>query len=172
MAHFCKIDESNEVKEIHVVANTDCLDENGNESEAVGVAFLTKMSGHPLWKQCSYNTNFTHNADGTVTSIHTLGGTPFRGCYPGKGWFYNAEHDFFHPPKPYPSWTLNTSAQVWEAPVTYPSNRVCVSAEDPNDNIEYRVEWDEANTRWTAKDKENPPGNFIWNPVTSNWDSA
>ena len=45
MATFCKIDAEGKVKEIHSVNDSDCLDENGNESEAVGIAFLTKVLG-------------------------------------------------------------------------------------------------------------------------------
>ena len=43
MAHFAKIDENNLVVAVHVVANKDILDDSGNESEAKGIEFLTKL---------------------------------------------------------------------------------------------------------------------------------
>ena len=42
MAHFAKLDENNVVLSIEVVMDSDCLDESNNESEAVGIAFLTE----------------------------------------------------------------------------------------------------------------------------------
>ena len=44
MAHFAKIDNNNKVVQVIVVSNDDCLDENGNESEEVGVAFCNKSN--------------------------------------------------------------------------------------------------------------------------------
>ena len=60
MAHFAKIDENNLVVAVHVVANKDILDDSGNESEAKGIEFLTKLHGDisPMyWKQTSYGTH-------------------------------------------------------------------------------------------------------------------
>lgn len=79
MAHFAKLDENNLVLAVHVVNNSDTQDENGNESEAVGVAFLQSLHGHPQWKQTSYNGNF-------------------RGCYAGIGYTYDPVNDVFVPP--------------------------------------------------------------------------
>ena len=45
MAHFAEINDSNIVTSVHVVANADCVDGNGDESEAVGIAFLQAIHG-------------------------------------------------------------------------------------------------------------------------------
>lgn len=59
MAHFAELDTNNYVINRIVVANSDLLDENGQESEAVGLAFLTRLFGpEHIFKQCSYNGNF------------------------------------------------------------------------------------------------------------------
>ena len=113
MAHFAKLDENNIVLEVNVV-NNDVLTE---DEEASGIAFLTEWSGgYPLWKQTSYNANFRKN-------------------YAGIGYTYDQNIDAFIPPKPYPSWLLNTDTAQWQAPVPY-----------PNDGKQYY--WDEATQSW------------------------
>lgn len=104
MAHFAKLDENNVVLEVNVVDNSNCGDLPFPESEPVGVAFLTQWSGgYTHWKQTSYNANFRKN-------------------YAGIGFVYDAILDAFIPPKPYPSWLLNTNTCQWEAPVPYPND--------------------------------------------------
>lgn len=117
MAHFAKLDENNTVLDVNVVNNSDCNDLPFPESEPVGVAFLTQWSGgYTNWKQTSYNANFRKN-------------------YAGIGFVYDATLDAFIPPKPYPSWLLNTQICQWEAPIPY-----------PNDGKVYR--WDESTGTW------------------------
>lgn len=117
MAHFAKLDEHNVVLEVNVVSNSDCDDLPFPQSELVGVAFLTQWSGgYANWKQTSYNANFRKN-------------------YAGIGYVYDATLDAFIPPKPYPSWLLNTTICQWEAPVPYPTDG------------KYYV-WDEATLSW------------------------
>lgn len=58
MAHFAELDDANIVTRVIVVGNPDCLDENGNESEAVGIAFCQSItSPDSRWVQTSYNGN-------------------------------------------------------------------------------------------------------------------
>ncbi len=117
MAHFAKLDENNVVLEVLVVSNSDCDDLPFPQSELVGVAFLTQWSGgYTNWKQTSYNANFRKN-------------------YAGIGYIYDATLDAFIPPKPYPSWLLNTTTCQWEAPVPYPTDGK-------------RYYWDEATLSW------------------------
>lgn len=78
------------------------------------------------WIQTSYN---------TYGGVHKLGGTPLRGNYAGIGFIYDAQNDVFYEPQPYPSWVLNKSTWLWEAPIQY-----------PNDGKMYV--WDEATTSW------------------------
>ncbi len=50
------------------------------------------------------------------------GGTPFRKNYAGIGYTYDQTRDAFIPPKPYPSWVLNETTCLWEAPVAKPDD--------------------------------------------------
>jgi hypothetical protein len=102
MAHFAELDDNNVVLRVIVVHNNDCLDANGNESEAVGAGFCSKLLGGN-WKQTSYNANIRKN-------------------YAGIGFTYRADLDAFVPPQPYPSWILNTDTAQWEPPVPYPTD--------------------------------------------------
>lgn len=102
MAHFAELDENNIVKRVIVVNNKDTQDANGNESEAVGVAFCQQLLGGD-WKQTSYNANFRKN-------------------YAGIGYTYRADIDAFVSPQPYPSWTLNNDTAKWEAPIPMPTD--------------------------------------------------
>jgi len=75
MAHFARIRE-NTVREIIVVANEIITDENGEEQEALGQAFIASLGMEGTWLQCSYN--------GSV-----------RGVFPGFGFTYDADLDEF-----------------------------------------------------------------------------
>jgi len=104
MAHFAKLDQNNNVLEVHVVHNNELLDQNGVEQEWKGAWFLQNWSGgYPYWKQTSYNGNFRKN-------------------YAGIGYTYDPQRDAFIPPKPYPSWVLNEDTCLWDAPVPMPSD--------------------------------------------------
>lgn len=101
MAHFAELDANNTVVRVIVVNNNDCLDENGNESEAVGVQFCQNLLGGN-WVQTSYNANF-------------------RKHYAGIGYTYRQDIDAFVPPQPFPSWTLDADAN-WIPPVARPND--------------------------------------------------
>jgi hypothetical protein len=120
MAHFAQIDENNIVLQVIVVANDNCLDENGAESEPVGVAFCQALFGvDTSWKQTSYNGNF-------------------RRQYAGEGYSYSEAFDVFLEPAPYPSWVLNETLH-WGAPVAAPTVPEI-----------YYLAWDEENQEWDA----------------------
>jgi hypothetical protein len=101
MAHFAKLDENNNVLAVHVV-NNDVITIDGNESEQVGIDFLTQLHNYPLWKQTSYNSTFRKN-------------------YAGVGMHYDSIRDAFISPQPFPSWTLDENAD-WQPPVTRPTD--------------------------------------------------
>jgi hypothetical protein len=111
MAHYAKLGLDNIVTAVVAVDTITCMTRGGIEKEEIGLAHLVKHHGHELWKKCSYNTR---------GGEHSGGGTPFRANYPGIGWYYNSEHDIFHPARPYASYTLNTTTGMWEAPITQP----------------------------------------------------
>jgi len=102
MAHFAQLDENNVVINVIVVADDDCSDDDGVESEAVGVSFCQSLLGQDtIWKQTSYNGNIRKN-------------------YASVGFTYDEAKDAFIPPQPYISWTLDEDSCVWEPPVALP----------------------------------------------------
>ena len=111
MAHYAKLGLDNIVTAVVAVDTIDCMTRGGIEKEEIGLAHLVKHHGHELWKKCSYNTR---------GGEHSGGGTPFRANYPGIGWYYNSEHDIFHPARPYASHTLNTTTGMWDPPIPQP----------------------------------------------------
>lgn len=118
MAHFAKLGENNIVLGVQHLATIKNMTDGGIETESIGVAYLKEHSGHETWKQCSYNTS---------NGAHLKGGTPFRGNYPGVGWYYDSTNNIFHPPRPTDkdgdscaSWTLNTSTGMWDPPIAKP----------------------------------------------------
>ena len=100
MAHFVKLENGLVVQGI-VVNNAELLDENGQESEAKGIAFCSNLFGG-TWKQTSYNARIRKN-------------------YAGIGYTYDEILDAFIPPKPFPSWVLDETKAQWKAPVDYPT---------------------------------------------------
>ena len=121
MAHFAKIGVGNIVERVEVVSNDVAT------TEQAGVDFLNNLYGsRDVWKKTSYNTR---------GGEHLLDGTPFRKNYAGIGYKYDQTRDAFIPPKPYPSWTLNETTCLWEAPV-----------DKPTDGQKYT--WNEINQSW------------------------
>lgn len=104
MAHFAQLDESNTVIQVIVVNNDVILDENGIESEQVGIDFLRGLYGeYTNWIQTSYNGNFRKN-------------------YASSGYKYDSVKDAFIPIKQWDSWILNEDTCRWEPPVPYPDD--------------------------------------------------
>jgi hypothetical protein len=105
MAHFAKVNSSNVVVEVHAVDNWNCVDGEGHESEAAGIAWQESVFGKHddiRWIQTSYNHNIRKN-------------------YAGIGMTYDSGRDAFIHPKPYPSWVLDEATCHWKAPVDMPS---------------------------------------------------
>lgn len=102
MAHFAQLDDNNIVTQVIVVHNNELLDQNGQESEAQGIAFCQSLLGGN-WVQTSYNGNFRKN-------------------YAGQGFTYDPARDAFIPPQPFPSWLLNEDTCQWGSPVPYPTD--------------------------------------------------
>jgi hypothetical protein len=135
MASFAKIGLNNKVIEVLSVVNEVLHDSNGIEQEAIGIDFLTKLTGYPVWKQTSYNTN---------GGVHSSGGTPLRKNHAGIGYTYDEDRDAFIPKKTYPSWVLNETTCLWEAPVAKPTTEL-------EDNQYYS--WNESIVNWELKER-------------------
>ena len=117
MAHFAKLDGNNVVLEVTVINNIEMLTADNVESEMMGVAFLIRWSGgYSNWKQTSYNGKIRKN-------------------FAGIGYTYDPTRDAFIPPQPYPSWTLNETTCLWDAPTPMPT-------------AGQRYQWNEPTTSW------------------------
>jgi hypothetical protein len=117
MAYFAQIDDNNIVIQVIRVNDSDCQNSNGFEDENVGIDFCKSLIGQETnWKQTSYNAKI-------------------RKHFAGIGYIYDEENDAFYAPQPYPSWILNETTFIWEAPIAVPT-----------DNKIY--EWNEANEEW------------------------
>ena len=124
MAHFALLDENNIVTFVTVGRDED----NGKEAE------LSARTGQ-VYRQTSYNTR-----GGVYYTPGTNEPDPdqskaFRKNYAGIGYTYDDVIDGFIPPQPYPSWLLNTTTCLWEAPVPYPTDGKLYT-------------WDEATQSW------------------------
>jgi hypothetical protein len=121
------------------VVNEVLHDSNGVEQEAIGIDFLTKLTGWAIWKQTSYNTR---------GGVHNNGGTPFRKNHAGIGFTYDEDRDAFIPKKPFNSWILNEDTCRWEAPVAMPE-----LTQEQIDNKNYYA-WNEQIINWELKNNE------------------
>jgi len=140
MAYFASLDEDNNVISVHSVDNKQLLDVDGTESEEYGIMFLRVLLGGGRYKQTSYNTRggVHHDGDGKPDD-----GIALRANYCGKGWVYNVLHDIFHPPQPYPSWTLDTVKGQWIPPVSMPDVEL-----GENGRPLHMYQWNEDNQNW------------------------
>jgi hypothetical protein len=127
MAHFAHLNENNEVDNIIVISNEDIIDENGLESEEIGISLCRKLINdqNSNWKQTSYNNSF-------------------RKRYAGIGMQYNEDIDAFIFPKPYESWSLNAETANWESPIPRPQ-----IDEDKKETHMYI--WDENILNWVLE---------------------
>jgi hypothetical protein len=119
MAHFAQIDENGTVLQVIVVPNHKCLNDQGQEDEAVGVAFCQSLIPYTNWVQTSYNGNI-------------------RRRYAGIGFTYDVTRDAFLPPQPYPSWLLNEETLDWYPPVPRPETVT----------EGFYLEWNEESQTW------------------------
>jgi len=120
MAHFAEINEDNIVVNVLVIPD---------EEQHRGQEYLAEdMNLGGIWLQCSYN---------TFNNTHRLGGTPFRGNFPGVGHKYDSELDAFIEPKPeeFPSFVLDTDLLIWTPPIPR-----------PEDGINWK--WEEDSVSW------------------------
>lgn len=109
--------------------------ENGLVTEVLVISqdvIDTGAFGDPsLFVQTSYNTRGGVHYDQNGQPD----GPGLRKNYAGVGYAYDPLLDAFIPPKPYPSWLLDTQTCLWDPPVPY-----------PNDGKAYV--WDEATLSW------------------------
>jgi hypothetical protein len=78
MAHFARV-ENGVVREVIVVADSDCSGGEYPEAESAGQAFIAGIGLAGVWRQTSYNSNF-------------------RGTYAGIGYTFDPAFDVFVEP--------------------------------------------------------------------------
>lgn len=110
MAHFAELNDDNVVIRVIVVDNA---------HEADGENFCHTLFGG-RWKKTSYNSRGDVHYNSETNEPDGL--PAFRKNYAGIGYTYDAVRDAFIPPQPYPSWALNETTCLWDAPVSYPTN--------------------------------------------------
>ena len=102
MAHFAQLDKNNTVINIIVVNNEDIIDENGNESEELGIQLCKSLfEEDTYWAQTSYNHNF-------------------RGNYAVIGGSYLKDKDIFIGGQPFDSWIFNETTCKYDPPIPMP----------------------------------------------------
>ena len=103
MTHFARLDENNNVTEVHALNDSVITDESNVKQEQLGIDFLTDLYGGGWWKQ-SFK-------DGSSRKNHA-----------NTGFSYDKHRNAFIPPQRFASWTLNESTCLWEPPVAYPDD--------------------------------------------------
>lgn len=74
------------------------------------------------WIETDYDTRGNIHY-GTVDGEYKPdGGTPLRKNYAWPGHVYDVDRDAFYTNQPFPSWTLNNTTCLWEAPLAEPTN--------------------------------------------------
>lgn len=93
--------------------------------------FINTLPDSSNWVQTSYNTRGgVHYAPDSITPD---GKEQIRYNYAGIG--YNYDGIGFYAPQPFPSWSLDKTTYLWNAPTPYPT--------DGKDYI-----WNESTTSW------------------------
>ena len=99
MAHFAELNKTNTVLQVIVVGNDMILDEQGQESEALGIAFCKSLfAADTRWVQTSYNANMRKN-------------------YAGIGYIYDQTRNAFIAPQPVGNgWIFDEITCQWKNP--------------------------------------------------------
>lgn len=97
MAYFAELSDTNEVLRCISISDNDCLDSDGNESEAKGVEFCEQLFNGGLWIQTSFNGQIRKN-------------------FAAPGMIYYKEHDIFSFPPPQP-WYIFDDNFNWYVPI-------------------------------------------------------
>jgi len=109
MAHFAKV--KNNIVQRVIVAEQEFID-----------SYVDGEVG--VWIQTSYNTHggvhYIANSNPPTPSEDQS--KALRKNYAGVGWTYDSIKDVFYEPQPYPSWTLNETSCLWEAPTAKPDD--------------------------------------------------
>ena len=158
MAHFAKLGANSKVIQVLTLNNSDMLNADGVEDEAVGQQYLETHNNWPaqMWIQTSYNTSggkhyiVTTNEDGTQTRTESADQSKaLRGNYAGIGYTWDEDNQIFWPKKPHASWVKHNESASWKSPIGDPP---ALTEEQENQNTagthSWHYNWNEANTTW------------------------
>tara|TARA_R100001460_G_scaffold105058_2_gene151276 strand:+ start:102 stop:560 length:459 start_codon:yes stop_codon:yes gene_type:complete len=126
MGHWARINENNIVVEVLVIKEAE-LDTGawGDKSKWIKTSFNTINGKHYVPKEVQ---DFTDESSDQSKAI--------RYRFAGIGDVYDATNDVFYQQQPYPSWILNKTLWIWEAPITLE-----YTDDDESKNVWY--DWDE-----------------------------
>jgi|TARA_R110002012_G_scaffold6509_3_gene30438 hypothetical protein len=133
--YFAKIGIGNVVESVEVLNGFD------DKTESECNDFLNALFKHSTWEEA-----FKTKVDNPKKN------------YPGIGFIWHADNNFFAGPQPFPSYTLNTSNGQWEPPTPRPQldftvpegSTVADNTPEQNAAIEENSKyyWDEASLSW------------------------
>ena len=140
MAHFAQLNDSNEVIFVSRLDNSDCLDGDGNESEAVGIAYNKALFGSDtIWVQTSINDSIRGQCATLTMNYDAVNDVFYERIKPEdlagdicNSWVYDTSNGKYNPPLSDPDqWTpSNKTGKLYK----------WVEAEQQKDNTKGWVE--------------------------------
>ena len=128
MGHWAEIDENDVVIRVIVIKEAELDTGNwGDKAKWIKTSYNTYEGKHYVPKE---------HQDWSEESADQSKALRFR--YAGTGYFYNRADDVFMTGiKPYPSWVVNNTSWIWEAPI------VCPTLTQEQIDAENYYTWDE-----------------------------
>jgi hypothetical protein len=155
MAHFAKLEANGKVIQVLTLNNSDMLNADGVEDEAVGQQYLETHNNWPaqMWIQTSYNTRGGKHYDNQSGELSADQSKALRGNYAGIGYEWDEDNNIFWPKKPYASWVKNTSDARWQSPIgDAPALTAEQQAQNDVGTPRWGYAWNEANQSWDLTD--------------------
>ena len=116
MAHYAFLDAHSVVTEVITgIDETELIEEQTPE------VWYGQFRGQTC-KRTSYNTKSGVHYNSDTNEPSSDQSKAFRKNYAGIGYTYDEARDAFIPEKLFPSWALNESTCLWEAPVPHPND--------------------------------------------------
>lgn len=110
LGYFAKISETNIVENVVIIPDEQI--ERGDEYLSIDL----QLGGKWIQTDPLSRGGIKYENDGvTTTNLPTL-----RYTYASIGYLYHPDLDIFTPPKPYPSWILNSNTAEWQPPTPMP----------------------------------------------------
>ena len=162
MAHYAKLDDNNIVTNVIVIANKDCLDENGKECEEPGRCLCEALTGHKKWKKTSFNTRMGVHYDPETNEPSDDQSKAYRLNFAQPGFKYDEVLDGFViteelMKKRFPRMVIDPQTGFWALPkpeIPYPEDLQI--DEYPLDEFLDNWFWNEKETKWVKIKIDEP----------------